>query len=46
MKVLHCDLSWVNENYIFRNGIAKSFKKCVEITPWQDKSIGPMLSCA
>jgi hypothetical protein len=31
MKVLHCDLRWVNEIYPFKKGIAKSFQKCVEI---------------
>jgi len=31
MKVLHCDLRWVNEIYPFKKGIAKSFQKNVEV---------------
>jgi hypothetical protein len=31
MKVLHCDLRWVNEIYPFKEGIAKSFQKNVEV---------------
>jgi hypothetical protein len=31
MKVLHCELRWVNENYPFKKGIAKSFQKYVEV---------------
>jgi hypothetical protein len=31
MKVLHCDLKWVNEIYPFKKGIAKSFQKNVEV---------------
>jgi hypothetical protein len=46
MKVLHGDLRWVNEIYPFKNGIAKAFLKCVEISPWQDKLIGHLSSCA
>jgi hypothetical protein len=38
MKVLHCDLWWVNQIYPFKNGIAKSFQKCVEI-PFNPKCI-------
>jgi hypothetical protein len=38
MKVLHCDLKWVNEVYPFKKCIAKSFQKCVEI-PFNFKCI-------
>jgi hypothetical protein len=31
MKVLHCDLKWVNEIYSFKKHITKSFEKFVEI---------------
>jgi hypothetical protein len=38
MKILHCDLKWVNEVYPFKKNIAKSFKKYVEI-PFNVKCI-------
>jgi hypothetical protein len=38
MKVLHCDLRWVNEIYPFKKGIAESFQKCVEV-PFNLKNI-------
>ncbi len=38
MKVLHCDLRWVNEIYRFKKDITKSFQKCVEV-PFNPKYI-------
>jgi hypothetical protein len=38
MKVLHCDLRWVNEIYPFKKGMEKLFQKCVEV-PFNPKCI-------